>query len=60
MMLRRVEKMVVLTALSDARVDEEAGVLSSLLSAETDGIEASEDETDFELTCTLALATLNG
>lgn len=60
MMRNMVEKMVVLTALVDAREDEEAGDFSSFLSGGAEDNQASEDETDFELTCALALATLKG
>lgn len=59
-MLKRVEKMVVLIALFDTRLDEAAEFFLSLYLAEMECTEASEDETDFELTCALALATLNG
>lgn len=59
-MRRSVEKMVVLAAFFDTRVDEEKRLFSSVVSSGVDGIEASEEEMGFELTCALALATLNG
>ena len=59
-MLRSVEKMVVLAAFFDTRVDEEARLFSAVASSGLDGIEALEDEMVSELTCALALATLNG